>query len=151
MAQNLVVTGKFLGAKATQFVGQNNYAVRLFYLDMTENPEYPNTPEFRLSGDKVNLVDNLQPGQQIQVKFNLDGRKYDKTAEGGKKGVIVNLNAWQINVIQTTSAAHAPTQQRQAPAPAAPAMTGPGQYASQQRVETAAALTPGHPDNDLPF
>lgn len=151
MANNLTVTGKFLGAKATEFVGQNNYAIRTFYVDLTEKPEYPNTPEFQLSGDKVNLVDNLQPGQQIEVSFNLDGRKYT-SKQTGKQGVVTNLRAWKINLITTQSAATAPAPtQRQAPAPAAPAMSGPGAYASQPRQETAAAFTPGDEDNDLPF
>lgn len=152
MANSLTVTGKFLAANATQFVGQNNYAVRSFYVDLTENPEYSNTPEFQLSGDKVNLADNLQKGQEIQVSFNLDGRKYT-SKQTGKQGVVTNLRAWKINVITTQSAATAPAPApRQAPAPAAPpAMSGPGQYATQQRTETAAAFTPGHDDNDLPF
>lgn len=91
MAINHVLTGKYFGAKPTQLVGQNNYAIRNFYLDITDNPEYPPPPEFQLKGDKVNLVDNLQRGQTITVKFNIDGRKY--TNHEGKAGVITNLNA----------------------------------------------------------
>ncbi len=146
MANNLTVTGKFLGANPTQFVGQNNYAIRSFFVDLTENPEYPNTPEFQLSGDRVNLVDNLQKGQQIEVSFNLDGRKYT-SKQTGKQGVATNLRAWKINVVMTQSAATAPAQ-RQAPAPAA---AGPGSYATQARPETAAMFTPDDENNDLPF
>ena len=71
MQDQLVVTGKFLGASKTETVGQNNYTVRKFWIDITTNPDYPNTPEFQLKGDKVALVDNLQVGQMLQVKFNL--------------------------------------------------------------------------------
>jgi hypothetical protein len=147
MAQNLVITGKFLGAKETQLVGQNNYAIRSFYLDLTDNPDYPNTPEFQLKGDKVNLVDNLQKGQTIQVKFNIDGRKYDSTDRGGKKGVITNLTAWKIDVVQMQSAAVTPAPAAPRPAPA-PQMAGPGQY-SQQPV--AAGFDHQGGDDDLPF
>jgi hypothetical protein len=150
MPQNLVVTGKFLGAKATQLLGENQFAVRSFYIDLTENEQYPSTPEFQLTGDKVNLVDNLQKGQQVQVKFNIEGRKY--TNREGKDAVATNLRAWKIDLVTTQSAATAQAPApRQAPAPAPPAMTGPGAYATQQRAETAASVTPGHPDNDLPF
>ena len=100
-----VVTGKYLGTGKVKEVGQNGYTVRSFWIDITTNPEYPNTPEFQLKGDKVNLVNDLKPGQTIVVKYNLDGRKYDKTADGGKKGVVTNLNAWRIEVVQTQSAA----------------------------------------------
>jgi len=142
MAQNLVLTGKFLGAKPTQLVGENNFAIRSFYIDVTENPQYPSTPEFQLTGDRVNLVDNLKPGQQVQVKFNIDGRKY--VNREGKEAVATNLRAWKIDVVTTQSAATAPAAApRQAPAPA---MTGPGQYATQQQPAAA-----GGGDDDLPF
>lgn len=80
-------------------------AVRRFWMDITDNVDYPNTPEFNLKKDKVNLVDNLKKGDMIKVAFQLDGRKYDKTAEGGKKGVITNLVVWKIEVVRTQSAA----------------------------------------------
>lgn len=149
MATNLVLTGKFLGAKPTQFVGQNNYAIRVFYLDITDNPEYPNTPEFQLKGDKVNLVDNLQRGQTITVKFNIDGRKY--TNRENKAGVITNLNVWKIDVVTTQSAAvataaptqAAPRQPAPAPAPVAPAISG-----SQSSLGGFGDI---NGDDDLPF
>ena len=151
MQQQLVVTGKFLGAKPTQLVGQNNYAVRPFYVDLTDNPDYPNTPEFQLKGDKVNLVDNLTKGQMIQVKFNIDGRKY--TNRDGVAGVITNLNAWKIEVVQMQSAAVAPTPRAAAPAPA---MSGPGQYVAPAPAAAPAPVAAGFEhqgegSDDLPF
>jgi hypothetical protein len=150
MQQQLVVTGKFLGAKPTQLVGQNNYAVRPFYLDLTDNPEYPNTPEFQLKGDKVNLVDNLTKGQMVQVKFNIDGRKY--TNREGRDGVITNLNVWKIEVVQMQSAAVAPAPRAAAPAPV-PTMSGPGQYSQQSAPAPVAAGVEhqGEGSDDLPF
>lgn len=140
---DLSVTGKFLGASKVETVGQNGFLVRKFYVDLTTNPEYPNTPEFQLTGDKVNLVDNLQKNQMVQVKFNIDGRKF-KNQQTGKEGVITNLRAWKIDVINMQSAAVAPpVASRPAPAPA-PAMSGPGQY-SQNQAST------GEESDDLPF
>jgi len=132
MANELTVTGKYLGAKATEAVGQNNFLVRKLYVDLTENPDYPNTPEFQLTGDKVTLVDNLVKGQTIQVKFRVEGRKV--TGRDGKEMVITNLKVWKIDVVQMQSAAVAQPQTqapvRPAPAPAM-AMAGPGQYLNQ--------------------
>ncbi|GAB3767680.1 hypothetical protein GCM10028818_00920 [Spirosoma horti] len=143
MANELTVTGKFLGAKATESLGQNNFLVRKLYVDLTDNPDYPNTPEFQLTGDKVNLVDNLVKGQMIQVKFRLDGRKV--TSREGKDMVITNLRVYKIDVVTTQSAAVAAPQAqalaRQTPAPA-PAMSGPGQYLNQQAEAGS---------DDLPF
>ena len=146
MQDSLVVTGKFLGASKTESVGNNGFLVRKFYVDLTTNPEYPNTPEFQLTGDKVNLVDNLQKGQTVQVKFNIDGRKI--TTREGKEMVITNLRAWKIDVIQKQSAAVAPAPARPAatPAPLA-AMTGPGQYAQP----SAGGFDHQDDSNDLPF
>lgn len=158
MQDSLAVTGKFLGASATETVGQNGFLVRKFYLDITTNPEWPNTPEFQLKGDKVNLVDNLQKGQTIQVKFNIDGRKYENK-ESGKKGVITNLSAWKIEVVQMQSAAAVPAgtpvrpARPSAPAPA-PTMTGPGQYSTtgaSARQPVAAGFEHQGDDNNLPF
>ena len=143
MANELTVTGKFLGAKPTESLGQNNFLVRKLYVDLTDNPDYPNTPEFQLTGDKVNLVDNLVKGQMIQVKFRIDGRKV--TSREGKDMVITNLRVYKIDVVTTQSAAVAAPQAqapaRQTPAPA-PAMSGPGQYLNQQAEAGS---------DDLPF
>lgn len=154
MQDSLAVTGKFLGAAATETVGQNSFLVRKFYLDITTNPEWPNTPEFQLKGDKVNLVDNLQKGQIIQVKFNIDGRKYEN-AHSGKKGVITNLSAWKIEVVQMQSAAAVPA--RPSAPVSAPTMTGPGQYSTAgtperpTRQPVAAGFEHQNDTNDLPF
>ncbi|KAA9346311.1 DUF3127 domain-containing protein [Larkinella humicola] len=116
MQDSQVITGKFFGAGAIKYVGENNYAVRSFWIDITTNPDFPNTPEFQLKGDKVNLVNELRKGQSVVIKYNLDGRKYDKTAEGGRKGVITNLNAWRIEVVQMQLAATVATAPQAAPA-----------------------------------
>lgn len=146
----ITITGKYLGAMKTEFVGQNSLAVRKFYLDITTNPDYPNTPEFQLRGDKVNLVDNLTKGQEIQVSFNLNGRKY-KSQSTGKEGVITNIDAWKIDVINRQSAAVAPASAR--PASSAPA--GPAVAAGTTAPAMGMANTPfAHTDesfDDLPF
>ena len=151
MQNQLVLTGKFLGAKPTQFVGQNNYPVREFYVDITDNPQYPNTPGMQLRGDKVNLVDNLTPGTMIQVKFNLNGRKY--VNKEGKDAVATNLDVWKIEVLHMQSAAVAPVNKPSIYAQPAPAPVGP-------RPVPVANAMPGkggglvefaEPNDDLPF
>lgn len=139
MQDSLVVTGKFLGAKPTEEVGTNGFLKRLFYIDITTNAEYPNTPEMVLTGDKVSLVDNLTKGQTIQVKFNIDGRKFTSKTTN-KEGIITQLRAWKIDVVQMQSAAVATSAPARAAAPVA-AMAGPGQFATAATEE----------ESDLPF
>lgn len=88
----LTVTGKFLGHSAANQVTEK-LVVRRFWVDITDKPEYPNTPEFQLINDKVNLTEPLKPGDNVEVSFSLSGRKWEKD---GKKGVNTNLNAYAI-------------------------------------------------------
>jgi hypothetical protein len=144
MQDTLVVTGTYLGARQTQTVGQNNFKLRRFYVDITTNPEYPNTPEFQLKGDKVTLVDMLQKGQTIRVKFNIDGRKY--VGQDGKEGVITNLSAYKIEVIQAQNVA--------SPAPASPPPAAPAPQATtptRQAQPVPAGFSNLNDQDDLPF
>lgn len=71
----LKVTGKFLGHSTVETVGKNNIKVRKIWIDMTTNPEYKNTPQFEMVGDKVVLSEDLKKGDNIVLSFNLSGRK----------------------------------------------------------------------------
>lgn len=104
MADQLMITGKYLGAGKIETVGDKGYTKRKFWVDITTNEQYPDTPEFELGGDKVNLVDHLKPGDTVQVKFNLRGRKVmSKTLN--REVVINNVLAWKIDVVTMQSAA----------------------------------------------
>lgn len=95
----LEITGKYLGATPTKEVGEKNYKVRSFFVDLTDKPEYPNTPEFGLGGDtNVNLVNDLSKGDTIKVTFDLEGKKY-KNRTTGKDGVFTKLRAWKIEKV----------------------------------------------------
>ncbi|GAB3956662.1 hypothetical protein GCM10028805_47230 [Spirosoma harenae] len=144
----LVVTGKFLGAMPTETVGQNNYLIRKFYLDLTTNSEWPNTPEFKLKGDKVTLVDNLRKGQELKVKFNIDGRKF-RSKQDNREGVITELIAWKIDVVTTASAAATPAPPRQAPP--VPAVQAPSRPAPASQPVASGFEHMDDESNDLPF
>lgn len=143
--QQLTLTGKFLGAGKIEEKGATNFLIRKFWLDITDNPQYPNTPEFQLTGDKVSLVDNLTKGQEIVVKFNIDGRRY-KNSQTNRESIITNLSAWRIEVVQRQSAVNA------AASAAAPRQTAPAQPPQAQRPTMPAQPfgTMGD-DDDLPF
>jgi hypothetical protein len=128
---NLSITGKFLGASARREVGTNKTPVRDFWIDCTTNPDWPNTPQFELKGEeKCALADGLAKGQEVEVFFNLEGRKWEKD---GKRGVYNTVRAWRIVVVERTNAVNANR-------PAAPASVVPG----------PAPITAGQ-EEDLPF
>lgn len=101
----LKVTGKFLGHSAVETVGKNNTKVRKIWIDMTTNPEYKNTPQFEMVGDKVVLSEGLKKDDNIVLSFNLSGRKWEK--EDGRKGVSNSLNVYKIEKMTTESVATA--------------------------------------------
>lgn len=95
--------GKFLGASPIKEVGSNATKIRQFWIDVSENPEYPNTPELQLINDKCTLVDNLVAGNEIEVLARLKGKKTEM--KDGTERIFVNIDAWRISKIERTSAA----------------------------------------------
>lgn len=112
--------GKFLGAGEIKDVGTNATKIRQFWIDVSENPEYPNTPELQLVNDKCTLTDNLVAGNEIEVLARLKGKK--TKMQDGSERVFVNIDAWKISKIERTSAAFVP--------PAAPSVPQTGTFAA---------------------
>lgn len=147
MASPITITGKFLGAMATQSFGTNGFQVRKFYMDLTTNPEFPNTPEFQLTGNNVGLVDNIPKGQMIQVRLDIEGRKV-KNQTTGKDMVITNLRVWKIDIIQMQSAV---SRAAVAPPPPQPAPVPAARTAPVQSPVPAGFAHLNDTDDDLPF
>jgi hypothetical protein len=99
------IQGKFLGKSPIKTVEGKSTRYRSFWLDCTDNPEFPNTPEFNLLNDKCDLVENIKPGDYMNVQFNINGRKWEKTDDNGfvKKGVNTTLSVWKLELIQYTA------------------------------------------------
>lgn len=89
------VTGK-LTIKEEVNVISDNFQKREFVIEKTEivgQKEYTDYIKFELTQDKVNLIDSINPGDEITVHFNLRGRKWEKD---GKVSYFTNLQAWKI-------------------------------------------------------
>ena len=87
------VLGKLADIKATQQVS-DAFRKRSFVLEYTENPQYPEYITFELIQDKCDLLDNFKSGQEVEVSFNLKGRKW-LNPEGETK-YFNSLQAWRI-------------------------------------------------------
>ena len=97
------VTGKLFDIKETQQVSET-FKKRLFVLEYVENPQYPEYVSFELIQDRCSLLDGLQPGQEVEVSFNLRGRKWINPE--GETKYFNALQAWRIEAIaQVTSPA----------------------------------------------
>jgi len=119
------IRGKILELSDTQQV-TDTFKKREFILEYAENPQYPEFIKFELIQDKCDLLNDFQVGQDVEVHFNLKGRKW--TDPQGQVKYFNSLQAWRLD-----GAA--------APAPNDP---GPGEEPAWLEPDEAA-------DDDLPF
>ena len=91
------VTGKLLEIKETQQVS-DSFKKRSFVLEYAENPQYPEYVSFELIQERCSLLDNFQPGQEVEVNFNLKGRKWVNPE--GETRYFNSLQAWRIDTAQ---------------------------------------------------
>jgi Domain of unknown function (DUF3127) len=120
------VTGKLLEIQATQQVS-DTFKKRVFILEHAENPQYPEYISFELIQDRCDLLDSFQPGQEVEISFNLKGRKW-ATPEGATK-YFNALQAWRIEAV-------------------AP---GSSQVTSEENTSTHSMTAAANEEDDLPF
>ena len=107
-----------------------NFKKREFVVEYAENPQYPEYLKFELIQDKCGLLDQFAVGQEIDVHFNLKGRKW--TDPQGNIKYFNTLQAWRIQ--------DAGQQQARPAAPAENGYDAPPSW-----------LDDGEGDNDVPF
>lgn len=97
------ITGK-LKEKFDTVQVRDNFKKREFVL-VEESSNYPQTLLFQLIQDKCSELDAVEPGQQIKVNFNLNGREWTNPKTNEVK-VFNSLNAWKIEAVdpQTNAA-----------------------------------------------
>ena len=69
---------------------------REFVLEKKENTsgrEFIELIKFQLNQDKCDLMDQFQINDELNVSFNIKGRKWEKD---GKVSYFLNLEAWKI-------------------------------------------------------
>jgi len=127
------VKGKILEIFETQNIS-NTFKKREFVLEYVENPQYPEYLKFEMIQDKCSLLDGLNVGDEVNVYFNLKGRKW--TDPKGVDKYFNSLQAWKFETESAASEGAAP------PPPAADQgvdqMEEPGWIAENE-------------DDDLPF
>ncbi|MEL6534283.1 MAG: DUF3127 domain-containing protein [Bacteroidota bacterium] len=121
------VTGKLVEIFDTQQVS-DRFQKREFVIEFAENPQYPEFVKFELIQDKVDLLNTFQAGQDIQVFFNLKGRKWNSPQ--GETKYFNTLQAWRL---------------------AAPQAQGGGGASTPPPANEAFPPGPGPEEDDLPF
>lgn len=103
---------------------------KLEFVGTTLDDQYPKTIAFTLFGDKTNLIEGFQVGQELDVSFNLESREHQ-----GR--YFHNVNAWRIQ----------PAMNDAASATGQPPVFDPSAYATPQAAPQANA----DDDDNLPF
>ena len=89
------VKGVLLQKYDTATFGTSGFKKREFVLEIAENPDYPEMVKFELIQDKCELLDGLRLGQDVNIHFNLKGRKW--TNPKGEDVYFNSLQAWKIS------------------------------------------------------
>ncbi|MHA7877554.1 MAG: DUF3127 domain-containing protein [Bacteroidota bacterium] len=121
------VTGKIIEIQETQQVS-DTFRKRTFILEYAENPQYLEYISFELVQDRCELLDSFQPGQDIEVSFNLRGRKW-VNPEGVTK-YFNTLQAWRLE---------------------ATASATPHVVSSEEKLVAKDTATSNNEEDDLPF
>lgn len=124
------IKGKVHEIGATDQVSET-FKKRDLIVEYAENVSYPEYIKFEALQDKVSLFDELRPGDDIEVSFNLRGRPW--TDKNGKTSYFNSLVVWRIAINKTTAGAK-------------PAGAAQGGYVPPANLNNA----PGEED-DLPF
>ena len=138
----------------SQTMGQNGFEKRDLVI-ITEDI-YPQTIIIQFTQQRCDLLDSLQVGQRVKVYVNIRGREW--TSPQGEIKYFNTIEAWKIEVIQTTNVANQqPVQQPVAQtAPAPPPQRAPQQVQQPQLFdnhgrEPNPAIFDNQEDDGLPF
>ena len=78
------------------------------------NSEWNDFIKFQLTQDRVDLIEPIKLGQEINVSFNIKDRKWEKD---GKVNYFSNLEAWRISAVVQEDYFQGNNQQESTPEP----------------------------------
>jgi hypothetical protein len=79
----------------------DKFRKREFVVEFAENTQYPEYIKFELTQDKCDLLNGFSTGQEVNVFFNLRGRRW--TDPKGETKYFNSLQAWKIQSVQEKS------------------------------------------------
>ena len=85
--------GKLHAIYETKQVSER-FTKREFVVEITDNPKYPQTVLFQLTGDRCSQLDGLNVGDQVAIEFSLRGREW--RAPSGEVKYFNSLDVWKI-------------------------------------------------------
>lgn len=153
------IQGRIKQIFPSQIIGQNGFEKR--DLVITTEEQYPQTIIIQFTQQRCDLLDSLQVGQRVKVYINIRGREW--TSPQGEIKYFNTIEAWKIEVIQTTNVAYqqqaqqAPQQPVEQTAPAPPPQRATQPQVQQPQLfdnhgrEPNPAILDNQEDDGLPF
>jgi hypothetical protein len=73
------------------------FTKREFVVELADNPKYPQTVLFQLSGDRCAMLDDLRIGDEVRIEFSLRGREW--RSPSGEVKYFNSLDAWKVEAV----------------------------------------------------
>ncbi|HLL23456.1 MAG TPA: DUF3127 domain-containing protein [Kofleriaceae bacterium] len=70
------------------------FTKREFVVEIADNPKYPQTVLFQLTGDRCSQLDGLNVGDQVAIEFSLRGREW--RSPNGEVKYFNSLDVWKL-------------------------------------------------------
>jgi hypothetical protein len=70
------------------------FTKREFVVELADNPKYPQTVLFQLSGDRCSMLDDMRVGDEVRIEFSLRGREW--RSPNGEVKYFNSLDVWKI-------------------------------------------------------
>lgn len=74
------------------------FSKREFVLETTDNPKYPQTVLFQLTGDRCQQLDRLTVGDPVKVDFSVRGREWKSPS--GEVKYFNSLDVWTVEPLR---------------------------------------------------
>ena len=70
------------------------FSKREFVVELADNPKYPQTVLFQLTGDRCSQLDGMNVGDQVRIEFSLRGREW--RSPSGEVKYFNSLDVWKL-------------------------------------------------------
>jgi hypothetical protein len=70
------------------------FSKREFVVELADNPKYPQTVLFQLTGDRCTQLDGMAVGDQVRIEFSLRGREW--RSPSGDVKYFNSLDVWKL-------------------------------------------------------
>ena len=93
-------TGKLHTIYETKQVSER-FSKREFVVELTDNPKYPQTVLFQLTGDRCAQLDEFRVGDQVRIDFSLRGREW--RSPNGEVKYFNSLDVWKVEPMRANA------------------------------------------------